>query len=148
MSKLVNTYEEFKAHTARVQKKHGITVEAVLVTLGEGLNVPWDFACGRTLEFMIAGRPPEFVLEDPDYGDYPEIKVAYWHDAMDAEATAEFEATTSSDAWKYYSGHGSQELFGVIWYSDGSHSHRGEYDGSEWWEYLPTPEIPAWLRER
>lgn len=40
----------------------------------------------------------------------------------------------------YDDGHGTQELFGYIWYTDGTWSERGEYDGSEWWEYKKRPE--------
>ena len=35
---------------------------------------------------------------------------------------------------------GGQDLFGYIWYTDGTWSERGEYDGSEWWEYKKSPE--------
>lgn len=42
----------------------------------------------------------------------------------------------------YESGYGGQELFGTIWYNDGTWSTRGEYDGSEWWEYHECPEVP------
>lgn len=42
----------------------------------------------------------------------------------------------------YDSGYGSQELYGVIWYTDGTWSSRGEYDGSEWWEYNRVPDVP------
>ena len=42
----------------------------------------------------------------------------------------------------YDSGYGSQELFGTIWYNDGSWSDRGEYDGSEWWQYQKCPPLP------
>ncbi len=42
----------------------------------------------------------------------------------------------------YYNGYGGQELFGTIWYSDGTWSEREEYDGSEWWEYRSCPEVP------
>lgn len=42
---------------------------------------------------------------------------------------------------EYDSGWGGQELFGTIWYTDGTWSTRGEYDGSEWWEYNECPEI-------
>lgn len=41
----------------------------------------------------------------------------------------------------YDSGYGGQNLFGTIWYEDGTWSSRGEYDGSEWWEYNQCPEI-------
>lgn len=44
---------------------------------------------------------------------------------------------------EYDSGYGGQELFGTIWHTDGiSWSHRGEYDGAEWWEFNTVPEIP------
>ncbi|UAN58998.1 hypothetical protein [Serratia sp. JSRIV004] len=47
--------------------------------------------------------------------------------------------------FEYNSGFGSQELFGTIWHEDGTWSERGEYDGSEWWEFKKVPEIPDGL---
>jgi hypothetical protein len=44
--------------------------------------------------------------------------------------------------FKYNSGFGGQELFGTVWLSDGTWLSRGEYDGSEWWDYNKLPEIP------
>lgn len=44
--------------------------------------------------------------------------------------------------FNYDCGYGGQELFGNIWYEDGSWSERGEYDGSEWWEHKVCPPIP------
>ena len=46
---------------------------------------------------------------------------------------------------EYDDGYGGQELFGTIWYKDGTWSTRGEYDGSEWWDYHCVPEIPGKL---
>jgi hypothetical protein len=46
----------------------------------------------------------------------------------------------------YNDGYGSQELFGTIWYNDGTWSEREEYDGSEWWEYNECPDIPTKLK--
>ena len=43
---------------------------------------------------------------------------------------------------RYDSGYGGQELFGNIWFKDGSWVERGEYDGSEWWVHCVCPEIP------
>lgn len=43
---------------------------------------------------------------------------------------------------EYDDGYGGQELYGTIWYKDGTWSTRGEYDGSEWWDYHSVPEIP------
>jgi hypothetical protein len=42
---------------------------------------------------------------------------------------------------EYDNGFGGQELHGTIWYKDGTWSTRGEYDGSEWWEYHKCPPI-------
>ncbi len=42
----------------------------------------------------------------------------------------------------YYDGFGGQELFGTVWMDNGEWITRGEYDGSEWWDYHRVPEIP------
>ena len=42
--------------------------------------------------------------------------------------------------FEYYSGYGGQELYGYIWYKDGTWSDRGEYDGSEWWQHQSRPD--------
>lgn len=46
---------------------------------------------------------------------------------------------------EYDNGYGGQELYGTIWYKDGTWSTRGEYDGSEWWEHHTCPTIPEHL---
>lgn len=46
---------------------------------------------------------------------------------------------------EYNNGYGGQELDGIIWYEDGTWVTRGEYDGSEWYEYHEVPEIPDFL---
>jgi hypothetical protein len=47
--------------------------------------------------------------------------------------------------FNYDDDYGSQKLFGTVWLSDKSWLSRGEYDGSEWWEYNKLPEIPSYL---
>lgn len=47
--------------------------------------------------------------------------------------------------FEYDDGYGGQNLFGTIWYTDGSWSERGEYDGSEWWDHRELPAIPEEL---
>lgn len=49
---------------------------------------------------------------------------------------------------EYDNGYGGQQLFGTIWYDDGTWSDRGEYDGSEWWDYHHCPQIPPECEER
>jgi hypothetical protein len=46
---------------------------------------------------------------------------------------------------EYNNGYGGQELDGMIWYEDGTWTTRGEYDGSEWYEYHEVPDIPDFL---
>jgi hypothetical protein len=78
--------------------------------------------------------------------------IIQWGDKYDS-SNKQFLLTTgwTKDDWdefisglnfEYDSGYGGQELFGTIWYIDGTWSERGEYDGSEWWEYHICPEIP------
>ena len=43
--------------------------------------------------------------------------------------------------FEYDDGYGGQFINGTIWYTDGTWSERGEYDGSEWWEYKKCPII-------
>jgi hypothetical protein len=54
----------------------------------------------------------------------------------------EWEQFLSDIDKEYDEGYGGQELFGTIWYKDGTWSTRSEYDGSEWWDYHSVPEIP------
>ena len=77
----------------------------------------------------------------------------YWSDDKEPEITlplnyteAQYGAFLNQLDFSYDDGYGSQELFGMIWYTDGSWSDRGEYDGSEWWEHNTLPEIPKYLR--
>lgn len=57
----------------------------------------------------------------------------------------QYEAFLNQINVNYDSGYGGQNLFGTIWYMDGSWSERGEYDGSEWWEHRELPAIPEEL---
>lgn len=48
----------------------------------------------------------------------------------------------------YDAGYGGQELYGTIWLDDGTWYTRGEYDGSEWWQYHCCPSIPEELERQ
>ena len=54
----------------------------------------------------------------------------------------QYEAFLTKLEFEYDEGFGRRELFGTIWYEDGNWSDRGDYDGSEWWDYKSCPEIP------
>ena len=45
---------------------------------------------------------------------------------------------------EYDDGYGTQQLGGMIAYSDGSWLERREYDGAEWWELKRYPAEPDW----
>lgn len=46
----------------------------------------------------------------------------------------------------YYSGYGTQYLFGTVWFTDGTWAERQEYDGAENWVRKQCPAIPRHLR--
>jgi len=48
--------------------------------------------------------------------------------------------------FNYDNGYGGQELFGCIWFKDGTWSNRGEYNGIEWWKHNRLPAIPSKLK--
>ena len=52
------------------------------------------------------------------------------------------DAFLASLNFDYDNGYGCQELYGFIWFSDGTWAERGEYDGSEWWNRRKRPEMP------
>jgi hypothetical protein len=47
----------------------------------------------------------------------------------------------------YDAGYGGQEIFGYVVFKDNTWLSRGEYDGSEWWEYRKPPKMPEELEE-
>lgn len=49
--------------------------------------------------------------------------------------------------FEYHSGYGTQELYGYIWYNNGTWSERHEYDGSECWVYKKCPSFQVFLEE-
>jgi hypothetical protein len=49
--------------------------------------------------------------------------------------------------FEYDDGYGGQELYGTIWLmEENTWYERGEYDGSEWWEYKECPKVPNELK--
>lgn len=57
----------------------------------------------------------------------------------------EYIAFLESLDFVYNAGFGSQEIFGTIWYTDGTWSSRYEYDGEEWWATVQVPAVPPEL---
>jgi hypothetical protein len=59
---------------------------------------------------------------------------------------SDYEEFLSQLDFRYDNGYGTQQLYGKIWYKDGTWSSRDEYDGSEWWEHHVMPAIPEELK--
>jgi hypothetical protein len=78
----------------------------------------------------IGERTVKYVRIDYDDGDYSEH----------IEGT--LEQVLPQLNFYYDSGYGNRHIFGTIWYTDGSWSDRGEYDGSEWWVHRKCPSLP------
>ena len=55
----------------------------------------------------------------------------------------EYNEFLNSLDFNYDNGYGLQELSGTVWLEGGAWLTRGEYDGSEWWEYNSLPSIPV-----
>lgn len=53
----------------------------------------------------------------------------------------EFERELNQLDFEYDAGYGCQELYGTVLFTDGGWLERGEYDGSEWWEYKHAPRL-------
>ena len=84
--------------------------------------------------------------------------IGYWDDAdayiaegpfllKEGHTPAEYEAFLAKLDFKYDTGYGMQEVDGRVWLmEEGAWLERGEYDGSEWWEYRKCPQIPSDLK--
>lgn len=81
----------------------------------------------------------------PMYDD-EESEEDYTHILTTGYTPEEYESFLKSIDVDYDSGYGGQNLFGNIWYKDGTWSSRGEYDGSEWWNHHSCPLIPKDIR--
>ena len=98
-------------------------------------------------EFLLETEDKEIlcarlIIESDYLGDeestFTNLKVGYTHE--------DYCNFLNAINLNYDSGYGGQSLYGFIWYKDGTWSERGEYDGSEWWEYIACPKIPDALK--
>jgi len=79
-----------------------------------------------------------YYLDDNPSGHEANLKVG--HTAEDLQ-----EFLNALD-FEYDDGYGGQELHGIVWFNDGIWADRGEYDGSEWWNYQCCPYITEELK--
>lgn len=84
----------------------------------------------KELEDMLSDVPAKIV----DYG-----AISYNDKDFQFDSHKEFLATLPLLDFDYNAGYGGQELFGTIVFTDNTWMTRGEYDGSEWWDYHTCP---------
>lgn len=92
----------------------------------------------------ITTENPSYV-EYNQYDDDDRAKLKYCRLRI-GYTKAEYEQFLESLNFEYNDGFGTQELYGNIWYLDGTWSERSEYDGSESWNYQKWPTIPEGLK--
>lgn len=83
------------------------------------------------------------IFVDPFQSDPEDIKHMLLKVGHTPEELEEF---LTKLEFEYDSGYGLQVLHGTVWLEGGSWLERGEYDGSEWWEYKKYPEIDEDLK--
>ena len=67
------------------------------------------------------------------------------HKLKQGHTDAEYEAFINGLDFDYNAGYGTQELYGIVWFTNGIWMDRYEYDGSEYWAIHKYPQIPEVL---
>ena len=80
-------------------------------------------------------------VEDENYNDKVSVNLRV---GFNSEETAK---VLEALDFEYDNGYGSQQIFGTVWFTDGTWADRGEYDGSEWWQHHVCPPIPPELEQ-
>jgi len=98
--------------------------------------------CNAKTEFIEEAEGKTVKCAVVQYGEY-RITAEYF---LSCDYTpAEYDAFLQSLDFEYDNGFGLQELFGIIWYTDGTWSERYEYDGEEEWQHCKVPVVPPEL---
>lgn len=76
------------------------------------------------------------LIEHIESHEVEYVRVILEHDYNNKETIeGALDEVLSKLDFEYDNGYGGQFMNGTIWYTDGTWSERGEYAGSEWWEY-------------
>lgn len=95
---------------------------------------------------FIKGKPRVIAAELEDVYYSSDTKGKTWT-LYPSYYEDDYKKFLKSIDFDYSDGYGSQELGGTIWFEDGTFADRGEYDGSEWWEYHKAPPLPTPTKE-
>lgn len=125
-----------------------IALEELLNDIENSKHSTLDVKCaviGLSFDYPNVDTP-EYIVSNPK-------KV--WEDEPMFDKIITLKENWNNDEWlalleglriNYNNGFGSQHLFGVVWFKDGSWLERYEYDGSEGWVFKRTPDVPQVLR--
>lgn len=135
---MANAWMEFKAHTKETCDERGCSVVAAVLVLDDGDGA--DFVA----RLLNGHATPETLRTEVRKRGYcqpapPPPRIAVWHEDMGEEESAAFVRELLTDAWT------DVEVFGYIWYSDGSFSRRDEYFTETWWAHYAVREMPPFL---
>ena len=86
------------------------------------------------------------ILQEANFCSFDEAEKPWCHILKKGYSEEDYNKFLQEIDFEYNNGYGGQEIDGVIWLSDGAWYDRGEYDGSEWWEFHKYPEIPENLK--
>ena len=68
-------------------------------------------------------------------------------DLREGHSIGEYEEFLHRLDFQYDNGYGGQQVYGMVWLKEeNTWMERGEYDGSEWWEYKKCPKVPDELK--
>ena len=96
----------------------------------------------KELEDLLANNKLELFAADINLYEHCE-KVARLRTGYSKDDYDDF----LSDLNFYYdNGFGAQELYGYLWFKDGTWAERYEYDGAEIWHIKVMPTLPDYLK--
>ena len=101
------------------------------------IGLSFDYPNADTADYILSN--PKKVWEDEPVFDKIITLKENWNND-------EWLAFLEGLRFNYDDGFGSQHLFGIVWFKDGSWLERYEYDGSEGWVLKRTPDVPQVLR--
>jgi len=84
---------------------------------------------------IVHATMESYFSNDEEDVETPAIRLKKGH------TEAEYNEFLSKLDFDYDSGYGAQYVFGYVWLTEGVWMTRGEYDGSEWWEWHKYPQI-------
>lgn len=102
-----------------------------------------DELLGILAEYNLVIKAAKIVNGDEEFDEPEDVKIYLLPEGYSG---VEYKSFLQSLDFLYDNGWGGQELFGLVWLTDGTWLARGEYDGSEWWEHRKCPEIPDYLK--